>query len=151
MQLDFTLNFHNDTWYPTVDISGFKSITGASVDIQEKMILTFSAPGKITAGDITISTNPWCELKTNIETSEISSGVFDSKLTITAADGSALGMLFQLFIWASMSPPIPRQNGKPSATLSPPPLTKKWTWQVNWRSPVPLSRPGWKTPIWNWF
>ncbi|HCM2052002.1 TPA: hypothetical protein N3A37_004648, partial [Salmonella enterica subsp. salamae serovar 56:z10:e,n,x] len=91
MQLDFTLNFHNDTWYPTVDISGFKSTTGANVDIQEKMILTFSAPGKITAGDITISTNPWCELKTNIETSEISSGVFDSKLTITAADGSALG------------------------------------------------------------
>lgn len=91
MQLDFTLNFHNDTWYPTVDISGFKSTTGASVDIQEKIILTFSAPGKITAGDITISTNPWCELKTNIETSEISSGVFDSKLTITAADGSALG------------------------------------------------------------
>lgn len=91
MQLDFTLNFHNDTWYPTVDISGFKSTTGASVDIQEKMILTFSAPGKITAGDITISTNPWCELKTNIETSEISSGVFDSKLTITAADGSTLG------------------------------------------------------------
>ncbi|EJV4167232.1 hypothetical protein N6D82_004197, partial [Salmonella enterica] len=68
MQLDFNLNFHNDTWYPTVDISGFKSTTGASVDIQEKMILTFSAPGKITAGDITISTNPWCELKTNIET-----------------------------------------------------------------------------------
>lgn len=91
MQLDFTLNFHNDTWYPTVDISSFKSTSGASIDIQEKMILTFSAPGKITAGDITVSTNPWCELKTNIESSEISSGVFDIKLTITAADGSALG------------------------------------------------------------
>lgn len=50
MQLDFTLNISNDTWYPTADISGFKSTTGASVDIQEKMVLTFSAPGKITAG-----------------------------------------------------------------------------------------------------
>ncbi|VUS61878.1 hypothetical protein [Klebsiella spallanzanii] len=91
MQLDFTLNISNDTWYPTADISGFKSTTGASVDIQEKMVLTFSAPGKITAGDVNVSTNPWCELKTNIESSEVSSGVFDIKLTITAADGSALG------------------------------------------------------------
>ncbi|WP_139536394.1 hypothetical protein [Klebsiella spallanzanii] len=55
------------------------------------MVLTFSAPGKITAGDVNVSTNPWCELKTNIESSEVSSGVFDIKLTITAADGSALG------------------------------------------------------------
>lgn len=91
MQLDFTLNISNDTWYPTADISGFKSTTGVSVDIQEKMVLTFSAPGKITAGDVNVSTNPWCELKTNIESSEVSSGVFDIKLTITAADGSALG------------------------------------------------------------
>ncbi|WP_434662703.1 hypothetical protein ACMYSL_10625 [Klebsiella sp. MISC125] len=91
MQLDFTLNISNDTWYPTADISGFKSATGASVDIKEKMILTFIAPGKITAGDINVSTNPWCLTSTNIESSEVSSGIFDIKLTITAADGSALG------------------------------------------------------------
>lgn len=91
MQLGFTLKFSNDTWYPTVDISGFKSLSGASVDIQEKMALSFSAPGKITEGDITVSTNPWCALNTTLESTEISSGVFDIKLTITAADGSAIG------------------------------------------------------------
>ncbi|MGS8541476.1 hypothetical protein ACFKPV_18330, partial [Salmonella enterica subsp. enterica serovar Anatum] len=61
---------------------------------------------------------------------------FDSKLTIIAADGSALGNAI-LIIWALMPPPIPRQNGKSSATLSPPPLTKRRMWQVIWRLPVP--------------
>lgn len=91
MQLGFELTFSSDTWYPTVDINNIKSTTAEVIDIKEKMVLTFSAPGKVTAGDITISTNPWCELKTDIETSEISSGIFDIKLTISAADGSAIG------------------------------------------------------------
>lgn len=91
MQLDFTLNFNNDTWYPTLDITDFKAKAGAGIDIKEKMVLTFSAPGKITEGDITISTNPWRELKTQIESTEVSNGVFDIKLTITAADGGAIG------------------------------------------------------------
>ncbi|EKZ5286389.1 hypothetical protein REV77_004000 [Klebsiella aerogenes] len=91
MQLGFTLKFSNDSWYPTVDISGFKSLTGESVNIQQKMVLSFSAPGKITSGDITVSTNPWCALSTALESSEVSSGIFDIKLTITATDGSAIG------------------------------------------------------------
>lgn len=91
MQLNFALNFSNDTWYPTADISGFKTATGASVDIKEKMVLTFSAPGKITEGDINVSTNPWIALTTKIESSEISTGIYDIKLTITATDGSAIG------------------------------------------------------------
>lgn len=88
MQLDFTLQFTDNAWYPTLDINNFKSVTGSSINIQEKMVLSFSAPGKITEGDITITTNPWCELKTAIESSEISSGIFDIKLTITAANGA---------------------------------------------------------------
>lgn len=91
MQLDFTVNFSNDVWYPTVDMSGFKSRSGAAVDIKEKMVLTFTAPGKITEGDITVSTNPWRELKTAIAANEIASGIYDIKLTITAADGNAIG------------------------------------------------------------
>jgi hypothetical protein len=79
MQLGFTLKFSNDSWYPTVDISGFKSLTGESVNIQKKMVLSFSAPGKITSGDITVSTNPWCALSTALESSEVSSGIFDIK------------------------------------------------------------------------
>lgn len=88
MQLDFTLQFTDNAWYPTLDINNFKSTTGESINIQEKMVLSFSAPGKITEGDITVTTNPWCELKTAIESSEISSGIFDIKLTITAASGA---------------------------------------------------------------
>jgi len=91
MQLDFTLQFTDNAWYPTLDMNGFKSTTGASIDIQEKMTLSFTAPGKITEGDITIATNPWCALKTSIESSEVASGIFDIKLAISAADGSALG------------------------------------------------------------
>jgi hypothetical protein len=91
MQLGFTLTFSNNPWYPTVDISGFKSLSAASVDIQQKMVLSFSAPGKITEGDITVTTNPWRALNTTIASSEVASGVFDIKLTITAADGSAIG------------------------------------------------------------
>ena len=91
MQLDFTLKFTDDTWYPTVDISGFSTANGQSVDIQEKMVLSFSAPGKITEGDITVTTNPWCAIKAAVESSEVSSGIFDIKLTLTAADGSAIG------------------------------------------------------------
>ena len=91
MQLDFTLNFSNDVWYPTVDVSDFKSISGGNVDIKEKMVLTFSAPGKMTVGDINVSTNPWMSLNTQVESSEISSGIYDIKLTITSADGSAIG------------------------------------------------------------
>lgn len=91
MQLDATLNFSNDTWYPTLDITGFKAVSAAGIDIKEKMVLTFSAPGKITEGDINVSTNPWIALKTQIESSEISTGIYDIKLTITAADGSAIG------------------------------------------------------------
>lgn len=91
MQLDFTLKFTDDTWYPTVDISSFTSTEGQRVDIQEKMVLSFSAPGKITEGDITVTTNPWCAIKTTVQSSEVSSGIFDVKLTLTAADGSAIG------------------------------------------------------------
>lgn len=91
MQLDFTLQFTDDTWYPTVDIHSFTSTEGQPVDIQEKMVLSFSAPGKITEGDIIVTTNPWCAIKTTVQSSEVSSGIFDIKLTLTAADGSALG------------------------------------------------------------
>lgn len=88
MQLDFALQFKDNAWYPTLDINGFKSTAGGSINIQEKMVLSFSALGRITEGDITVTTNPWCELKTAIESSEISSGIFDIKLTITAANGA---------------------------------------------------------------
>ncbi|MEO3989430.1 hypothetical protein [Pseudocitrobacter cyperus] len=91
MQLDFAVKFSDDVWYPTVDITGFKSRTGINVDVKEKMVLTFTAPGKITEGDITVSTNPWREIKLALESNEISGGVHDIKLTITAADGSAIG------------------------------------------------------------
>ncbi|WP_318378596.1 hypothetical protein [Enterobacter sp.] len=91
MQLDFTLNINNDTWYPTADISGFKSKTGGRIDIKEKLILTFSAPGKITEGDITVSSNPWIYFKTQIESTEVGKGVFDIIVTISAKDGQAIG------------------------------------------------------------
>ena len=83
MQLDFTHSITNDTWYPTADLRGFKAKSGGSVDIKQKLVLTFSAPGKITEGDITISSTPWREFKLNIESSEIDNGVGnDSNLLI---------------------------------------------------------------------
>lgn len=91
MQLDFTLNISDDTWYPTADISGFKAKPGNSIDIKEKLVVTFTAPGKITEGDINISSDPWLAFNTKIEASEIGGGLFDIKLTITSADGSHIG------------------------------------------------------------
>lgn len=91
MQLDYTIQFSNDVWYPTADITHFKSKTGGNIDVKEKMVLTFTAPGKITEGDITVSTNPWRELKIDLESNEIAGGVHDIKLTIKAADGNAIG------------------------------------------------------------
>lgn len=104
MQLDFTHSITNDTWYPTADLRGFKAKSGGSVDIKQKLVLTFSAPGKITEGDITISSTPWREFKLNIESSEIDNGVYDYKITITAADGLAIGnVITQIHIGVNAS------------------------------------------------
>jgi hypothetical protein len=91
MQLDFALNISDNDWYPTADIDGFKTKSGASVDIKDKLIVTFSAPGKITEGDINVSSDPWMAFNTKIESSEIGGGLFDIKLTITSADGNHIG------------------------------------------------------------
>lgn len=91
MQLDFTAKFSDNAWYPTVDLTGFKSRTGIAIDVKEKMVLTFTAPGKITEGDITVSTAPWREIKLALTANEIAEGINDIHVVITAADGGALG------------------------------------------------------------
>lgn len=45
MQLQFKLNMINDAWYPTLDLNEIKSTSGGAVDIKEKLVIVFSAPG----------------------------------------------------------------------------------------------------------
>lgn len=91
MQLDFTLKITDDAWYPTAEINNFKSKTGDSINIKEKLELVFSAPGKITEGDVTVSSSPWSAFSTKIEASEVAGGVYDIKMSVFRTDGQAIG------------------------------------------------------------
>ena len=95
MQLQFKLNMINDAWYPTLDLNEIKSTSGGAVDIKEKLVIVFSAPGKITAGDINVETNPWKPLGTKVESTEVGGGIFDVKVTIEPTDGQPVGDAIQ--------------------------------------------------------
>ncbi|MEL4012861.1 hypothetical protein [Dryocola clanedunensis] len=91
MQLDFTLNITDDTWYPTAEIKNFKSKSGEAVNINEELIIVFSAPGRVTEGDVTVTSDPWSSFTAEIEAREVGSGIYDTKVIIKKADGKRIG------------------------------------------------------------
>lgn len=95
MQLQFKLNMTNDAWYPTLDLNEIKSTSGSAVDIKEKLVIVFSAPGKITAGDINVETNPWKPLGIKVESTDVGGGIFDVKVIVEPTDGQPVGDAIQ--------------------------------------------------------
>jgi len=91
MQLNFTLQINNDSWYPTVEIKDLKTLSGDKANINKKLVLQFTAPGKMTSGDITVSSDPWYAFDSQVESSEISNGIFDIKVTLVPTDGQPIG------------------------------------------------------------
>ncbi|MBW7984038.1 hypothetical protein [Enterobacillus tribolii] len=91
MQLTFSLSINDNAWYPTAELTGFKSESGGSADVHNKMVLVFTGPGKVAEGDINVESSPWREFKKTVESSEVGSGLFDIKVTLAPVDGQPLG------------------------------------------------------------
>ncbi len=91
MQLDFTLAITDNDWYPTAELSDFKTQSGNIPDIQDRMMLVFTGPGKMTAGDVSIECRSWINFDIMVEATEVGGGEFDTLVVITAPNGEIIG------------------------------------------------------------
>ncbi|MFJ2994574.1 hypothetical protein [Pandoraea sp. NPDC087047] len=91
MQLIFdTPRIEDNAWYPSAELTGFKSASGGGVEIQNALVISFTAPGKPTKGDVNVESTPWRAFDVTIEEDEVGRGIFDIKLTLSLADGEPI-------------------------------------------------------------
>ncbi|VVD95750.1 hypothetical protein PHO31112_01860 [Pandoraea horticolens] len=91
MQLTFDRpSIKDDAWYPTADLTGFRSASGGGAEIQKALVISFTAPGKPTGGDVNVEATPWRAFGVTIEASEVGGGIFDVKLTLSPTDGEPI-------------------------------------------------------------
>lgn len=95
MQLNFELAISDNAWYPTAELTHFTLPDGTTADIKERLSLFFTGPGKVSVGDINVETNPWKALDVSVEQTEVGSGQFDTRVTVTAPQGDTLGNAVQ--------------------------------------------------------
>ncbi|MBB1202495.1 hypothetical protein EGM70_19630 [Enterobacteriaceae bacterium 89] len=95
MQLDFTLAIHDDAWYPTAELTHLTPVTGSTAEINKFVTVFFTGPGKVSAGDVSIESSPWIDFSVEVEQTEVGSGEFDTRLTVTAPESEQIGAVIQ--------------------------------------------------------